>query len=135
MIEFYRSSFPRFTAVLYIGGAVFHFIRALTAFSPTDIPFLIDWVIMLVAFYGGLGFLLFFRELGPPDPWRRGVSGIMVFHLLGSAVFHAYILATGSHQVLGVFPLAYSAGAFFAFLAFALVAATTRMRPAKAAPT
>jgi hypothetical protein len=127
MAEFYRSSFPRLTAALYTGGAAFHFMRVVTGFSPTDIPYFIDWVIALIGLYGGLGFLVFFRELSPQSRWRQVLSGIMVFHLLGSTMLHAYILATRSHSVLGVFPLAYSAGAILAFLGFAWVAGTTRL--------
>ncbi len=133
MVEFYRSSFPRLTAVLYTGGAALHFMRVVTGFSPTDIPYFIDWVIALIALYGGLGFLVFFRELSPPSRWRRVLSGIMVFHLLGSTVLHAYILATRSHSVLGVFPVAYSAAAIFVFLGFAWVAGTTRLGSVTAA--
>jgi len=133
MFEFYRSSFPRLTAALYTGGAAFHFMRVVSGFSPTDIPYFIDWVIALIALYGGLGFLVFFRALSPPSRWRRVLSGLMVFHLLGSTVLHAYILATRSHSVLGVFPVAYSAGAIFAFLGFAWVAGTTRLGSVTAA--
>ncbi len=133
MVEFYRSSFPRLTAALYTGGAALHLVRVVTGFSPTDIPYFIDWVVASMALYGGLGFLVFFRELGPPSRWRRVLSGIMVFHLLGSTVLHAYILATRSHSVLGVFPVAYSAGAIFAFLGFAWVAGTTRLGSVTAA--
>ena len=49
MVEFYRSSFPRLTAVLYTGGAALHFMRVVTGFSPTDIPYFIDWVFTLPA--------------------------------------------------------------------------------------
>lgn len=133
MVEFYRSSFPRLTAALYTGGAALHFMRVVAGFSPTDIPYFIDWIIALIALYGGLGFLVFFRELSPPSRWRRVLSGIMVFHLLGSTVVHAYILATRSHSVLGVFPVAYSAGSIFVFLGFAWVAATTRLGSVTAA--
>ena len=125
MIEFYRSSFSRLTAILYTAGALLHFSRVVSGFSPTDIPFFVDWVVALAALYGGVGFLLFFGELGPPSRWRRVVSGIMVFHLLVSTVLHVYILVTGSHSVLGVFPVAYSAGSIFGFLGFAWVASTT----------
>jgi hypothetical protein len=126
MIDFYRSSFPRLTAVLYTGGALFHFIRVLSGFSPTDIPVFIDWIIAIAALYGGLGFLFYFRAFGSSKSWRRVVVGIMVFHLLTSAVVHVYIIVTQSNVVLSIFPVAYSAAAFFAFLGFAWVAVTSR---------
>jgi hypothetical protein len=115
------------TALLYTGGALFHFIRVLTGFSPTDIPLFIDWVIAIAALYGGFGFLFYFRAFSNSKSWRRVVVGIMVFHLLMSAVVHVYIIVTQSHVVLSIFPVTYSAAAFFAFLGFAWVAATSRL--------
>jgi hypothetical protein len=132
MIDFYRSSFPRLTAVLYTGGALFHLIRVVSGFSPTDIPLFIDWIIAIVALYGGLGFLFYFRAFGKLGSWRRVVVGIMVLHLLTSAVVHVYIIVTQSHAVLGIFPITYSVAALFAFLGFAWVAATSRVAIAAA---
>ncbi|MHC4306645.1 MAG: hypothetical protein ACYS15_13575 [Planctomycetota bacterium] len=126
MVEFYRWSFPCLTAVLYTGGALIHLIRVLTGFSPTESPLFIDWVIALAALYGGFGFLIYFRAFGPCRNWRRAVVAIMVFHLLASAVVHIYIIVTQSHAILGIFPVAYSTAAFFAFLGLAWVAATSR---------
>jgi hypothetical protein len=127
MIEFYRWSFPRLTAVLYACGALLHVLRVLKAFPVTAAPFFIDWLIAALALYGGLGFLLNFREFGGSTSWRRVITGIMVVHLLISAILHVYIIATRSHAVLGLFPVAYSVGAIFVFLGFASVAATSRL--------
>lgn len=101
----------------------------LTGFSPTDIPYLVDWIVAIGAGYGGVGFLVYFREL-VASLWRRVATGIMILHLLASVALHVYILAVGSHSVLSVFPLAYSAVAFFAFLGFAWLALSSQLEAA-----
>jgi len=130
VVSFYRSSFAKVTAALYGGGALAHFSRSLTGFSLHDVPFLIDWVVMLAGMYGGAGFLVFFRELGPGTRWRRIASGLITVHLFGSVALHAYIIAVRDHQALEVFPVGYSLGALPVFLAFGWVAATTKLQPA-----
>jgi hypothetical protein len=127
MLGVYRFSFPKLAVVLYTSGALLHALRVVTGFSPTDIPFFIDWVIAVGAAYAGVGFLLFFREMGPPGRVRRVLSAIMIVHLLGSTGLHVYILIRGSHDVLAVFPIAYSAAAAFGFLGFAWLAGTTHL--------
>jgi hypothetical protein len=131
VIELHRTSFPSLTAALYAGGALAHLVRVLVGLPLAQMPFLIDWIVTLLALYGGLGFALYFRDLAPARRWRRVCVVLMLAHLLATVVLHLYILAAASHAVLGIFPVGYSAAALAYFTFFAWLAATTHV-PARA---
>lgn len=60
----------------YIGGTVIHILRLIYDVPITDIPFAVDWFIVLVGGYAGLGLIVFvrkiqFRSLIPVPPGNR----------------------------------------------------------------
>lgn len=104
----------------YIGGTILHLLRLIYAFSTEQIPWPVDWVVVLVGGYGGLGLIIFAHKISFKNIWDKMAYGLLIFHLDGSVIVHAYILYIGNHDVLSVFPYGYSYIAVAYFLAFGL---------------
>ena len=101
----------------YIGGTVIHILRLIYDVPITDIPFAVDWFIVLVGGYAGLGLIVFVRKIQFNNSWDKTAYGLLVFHLDGSVILHSYILIVGNHDVLRVFPRWYSVFAVAYFVA------------------
>ena len=86
----------------------------------TEIPVEVDWVVVIVGGYAGLGLVIFAHKVPFQNIWDKIAYGILIIHLDGSVLLHAYILCVGSHQVLGIFPYWYSFVAVGYFLGLGL---------------
>lgn len=108
MNSFYYKSFARLAMLPYIGGTVIHILRLIYNFSLEEIPFEADWLIVVVGGYAGLGLIIYANRIPFKNIWDKIIYGLLIFHLDGSVILHAYILFTGSHDVLNIFPYWYS---------------------------
>jgi len=104
----------------YVGGTILHILRLIYNIKIEDIPFEIDWFIILIGGYGGLGLLVFINKVPFKNTWEKIVYGLLIFHLNGSMILHAYILFVGKHDILNVFPYWYSYIAVFFFIALGI---------------
>jgi len=80
-------------------------------------PWEVDWVVVLIGGYGGLGLIIFANKIPFKNSWDKTAYGLLIFHLDGSVIVHAYIIYAGNHNVLGIFPVWYSFIAVGYFLA------------------
>ncbi len=108
MNSFYYKSFARLAMLPYIGGTVIHILRLIYNFSLEEIPFEADWLVVVVGGYAGLGLIVYANRIPFKNIWDKIIYGFLIFHLDGSVILHAYILLTGSHDVLNIFPYWYS---------------------------
>ncbi len=113
--SFYFKTFARLALVPYIGGTVIHILRLIYNFSIDEMPFEADWLIVIIGGYAGLGLIVYANRIPFHGLLDKIIYGLLIFHLDGSVIFHAYILWVGSHEVLNVFSYGYS---FFAVAYF-----------------
>ena len=80
----------------------------------------VDWFIVVIGGYGGLGLIIFANKILFKNVWDKIAYGLLIFHLDGSVILHAYILFVGNHHILNIFPFWYSFIAIAYFLALGL---------------
>lgn len=116
---FHRDTFGHVVALIYTAGGSFQIYRSIYGFDLNDMPYEMDWVIMVLGTYGGIGLLRFAREIDYRGVWEKVIHWLIVIHLLGSVVIHAWMVGARSHGFLEVFPIEYS---YFAVAYFGVFA-------------
>ena len=117
MPSFYYKTFARVCLLPYIGGTIFHILRLVYKFPIEEMPCEVDGVVVVIGGYGGLGLIIFAGKIPFKNTWDKAAYGLLIFHLDGSVIVHAYIIYAGNHHVLGIFPVWYSFIAVGYFLA------------------
>ena len=117
MSAFYYKTFARVCLLPYIGGTIIQILRIIYDFPINEIPFEIDWFIVVIGGYGGLGLIIFANKIPFKNVWDIIAYGLLIFHLDGSVILHAYLLFIGNHDILNIFPYWYSFIAIGYFLA------------------
>ena len=120
MSSFYYKTFARVCLLPYIGGTIIQILRIIYDFPINEIPFEIDWFIVVIGGYGGLGLIIFANKIPFKNVWDIIAYGLLIFHLDGSVILHAYLLFIGNHDILNIFPYWYSFIAIGYFLALGL---------------
>jgi hypothetical protein len=108
MKSFYFKTFARVCLLPYVGGTIIHIVRLIYHLQITDIPDAVDWVVVIVGGYAGLGLIVFANRIPFKSIWDKIAYGLLIFHLDGSVIVHAYILIVGDNRVLSIFPYWYS---------------------------
>ncbi len=130
---FYRT-FAWVALLPYVGGTVFHGLRLARRFTAEEMPYPVDWVVVVVGGYATAGFIRFARTVRFTGMRDRILYGLVIVHLGLSAVVHAWSLATGNHDWVTAFPLGYSWFALFYFVGLGLYCLTLGRRIAREAP-
>ncbi len=99
-----------------------HIFRLIFDPKIEEFPMEIDWFIVLVGGYGGVGLLVFAKRIPFKNSWDKLACGLLVFHLLGSVIVHCYTIVAGNREILNLFPYEYSYFAVAYFLALGLYA-------------
>jgi len=123
MRTLYYNTFARVCVLPYAGGSIIHFLRLVLGFPIEQIPFEVDWVVVLIGGYAGLGLLVFISYIPFVNVWDKIAYGLLVFHLDGSVILHAYMLTANTHHPIRIFPYWYSfipLGYFIALGAYVL---------------
>lgn len=109
----------RIVAVIYTGGTVAHLLRLALDFTWRDMPFFVDWLLVVLGPVGVAGLVASRERIRYRGAWERATHWLIVAHLSVSVAVHVWILAVGSHRVLAPFPYGYS---YFALVYFAFFA-------------
>ena len=117
MNSFYYKTFARVSLLPYIGGTIIHILRLIYKFPIEDIPFEVDWVIVSIGGYAGLGLIVFANKIPFKNVWDKIAYALLIIHLDGSVILHAYLLWVGNHNALTIFPYWYSFVAVGYFIA------------------
>jgi hypothetical protein len=125
-----RKASPKIVALIYTGGTVAHLFRLAVGFTWRDMPFFIDWILVVLGPIGIVGLVCLKNEVLYRGWWERATHWLIVAHLSISVLVHVWILAVRSHEVLSVFPYGYSYAALAYFAFFAWRSWTMRLRPA-----
>ena len=88
----------------------------------------VHWFVIIVGGYAGIGLIAFVRRVPFANGWDRLGYGVLVFHLGGSVVFHAYMLMVDDYGALTVFPYGYSFFAVAYFIGLGLYVRRTYRR-------
>ncbi len=118
MNSFYFKTFARLALLPYIGGTVIHILRLIYNFPIDAIPFEADWLVVIVGGYAGFGLIIYANRIPFQNLFDKIIYGLLIFHLDGSVILHAYILWVRSHEVLNVFSYGYSFFAVAYFMGF-----------------
>ena len=107
------------TAVLYTGGTAAQLLKLYFAFPLTEMPFVIDWLIISLGSIGAVGLTWFHRSIAYRGLWEQVVHWAIVIHLVLSVSLHLWTVSQGNHEFYAAFPDGYS---YFAVLYFGLFA-------------
>ena len=118
MSSFYFKTFARLALLPYIGGTVIHILRLIYDLPIDRIPFEVDWLVVIIGGYAGIGLIIYANRIPFQGLFDKIIYGLLIFHLDGSVILHAYILWVRSHEVLTVFSYRYSFFAVAYFMAF-----------------
>ena len=106
-------------AVVYTGGTVAQGLKLVFDFGWGYMPFWVDWALIVLGTYGGLGLLVFANQIAWRGAWEKVVHWLIVAHLFASVGVHAWVVLIRSHEFFTIFPYEYS---YFAVAYFALFA-------------
>ncbi len=116
----FRTTFAHVVAAIYTAGTVFHVVRVIIRLGIEDMPFLPDWILVVLGSYGAAGLIRFHGQVDYRGRWELVTHWLIVAHLSVSVALHAWILLVQSHAVLSVFSIEYSyfGAAYFGFFAW-----------------
>lgn len=131
MKSFYYNTFARVCLLPYVGGTIFHILRLILDFPIEEIPYEVDWFIVILGGYGGLGLIVFIKKVSFKNSWDKVAYGLLLFHLNGSVLLHAYSIIKGNHDFFLLFPYYYSyiAIGYFVLLGLYVVSLNIRLYP------
>ncbi len=115
--------------MIYTGGTVAHVLRLIFRPDLTDMPFWIDWVLVILGPIGVIGLVVFSKHLHYRGLWEHITHWLIFAHLSSSVIFHVWIIAVRSHQAVSIFPYGYSYFATVYFAFFAWRSWTMRFKP------
>ncbi len=124
-----RVVFPKVVAMIYTGGTVAHVLRLIFRPDLTDMPFWVDWVLVILGPIGAAGIFVYATNVRYRGRWEHITHWLIFVHLSISVVFHAWIIAVQSHDAVSVFPYSYSCFAALYFAFFAWRSWTIRCKP------
>ena len=107
-MNFPSRIFGKVVAIVWVFGVAIHMSRIIIGFEPSSMPHIVDVILLVMALYGGIGYLKFWKDIYFPRTIIKVLYGIITFHLLGSVVIHAFILAIPNNKILDIFPVWYS---------------------------
>jgi hypothetical protein len=110
MREFYRQTFAKAGALAYIGEGAAHIYFLITGARLADIPFAADWYFATLGTYCSIGLLMYaytckLERRRCCDTWAYVVTTLMT---VGPVALHICIIVAHSHEILKIFPWAYS---------------------------
>lgn len=107
-------------AVLYSGGSVAQLLKLIYDFPWQEMPFVIDWLIVILGTIGVATLTMQTRHIDYRGRWERPVHFLIIAHLGVSVVLHLWTIYIQNHDVYSAFPLEYSffALAYFVFFAW-----------------
>jgi hypothetical protein len=116
------------TAVVYTGGTIAQLLKLFLAFPWTEMPFVIDWLIITLGSIGVSGLICFHRSIAYRGIWEQIVHWAIVLHLFLSVALHLWTILQGNHDFYASFPYEYSYFAVLYFGLFAWRSWTVRLR-------
>jgi hypothetical protein len=114
-------------AVLYTGGSVAQLLKLVYDFPWQEMPFFIDWLIVILGTIGVTTLVMQTRRIDYRGRWEKPLHFLIIAHLAVSVVLHAWTIYVQNHDLYGAFPLEYSYFALAYFVIFAWRSWTIRL--------
>lgn len=114
-------------AVLYTGGSVAQLLKLVYDFPWQDMPYIIDWLIVILGTIGVTTLTNQTRNIDYRGWWEKPVHFLIIAHLGVSVALHLWTIYVQSHDVYAAFPLEYSYFALVYFVFFAWRSWTVRL--------
>jgi hypothetical protein len=107
-------------AVLYSGGSVAQLLKLIYNFQWQEMPFIIDWLIVILGTIGVTTLATQTRNIDYRGRWEMPLHFVITVHLGVSVVLHLWTLYVQNHDLYAAFPVEYSyfALAYFVFFAW-----------------
>ena len=107
-------------AALYSGGTVAQLLKLLYDFPWQKMPFIIDWLIVILGTIGIVALATQTRHVDYRGWWERPIHFLIIAHWGVSVVLHLWTIYVQNHDLYAAFPREYSyfALAYFAFFAW-----------------
>lgn len=106
-------------AVLYTGGSVAQLLKLVYDFSWQEMPYIIDWLIVILGTVGAVTLTLQTGKIEYRGRWERPVHFLIIAHLAVSVIIHLWTIYVQNHHLFGAFPREYSYFAIAYFVMFA----------------
>lgn len=106
-------------AVLYTGGSVAQLLKLIFNFPWQEMPFFVDWTIVILGFIGVSTLLNQTRNIAYRGRWEKPTHYLIIFHLAVSVFLHLWTIIVQNHDLYAAFPLQYSYFALVYFVFFA----------------
>lgn len=106
-------------AMLYTGGSIAQLLKLIYNFPWQEMPFFIDWLIVILGLIGVTTLLTQTRNIAYRGRWEKPVHFLIIFHLGVSVVLHLWTIYAQNHDLYAMFPLEYSYFALVYFVFFA----------------
>ena len=106
-------------AVLYTGGSVAQLLKLVYGFPWQEMPYVIDWLIVILGTVGVLTLTIQTRHIDYRGWWEKPVHVLIIAHLGISVVLHLWTIYVQNHDLYAAFPVEYSYIALVYFLFFA----------------
>ena len=88
-----RIVFPKVVAMMYTAGTVVQILLLIVLFDLMNMPFVIDWVIVILGPIGVIGLIVFSRHVYYRGRWEHFTHWLIIIHLFISVALHAWIIA------------------------------------------
>ena len=118
--SFYFKTFAKVAIIPYVGGSIAHILRLIYKFPLVETPGWIHWVIVLIGGYAVIGFVVFAHKIKFRSILEKIAYGLVIFHLGGSVILHAYSIIMRNNFWMQIFSLEYSYFALFYFIGLGL---------------
>ncbi|MCH9031048.1 MAG: isoprenylcysteine carboxylmethyltransferase family protein [candidate division Zixibacteria bacterium] len=114
----FANTFSRVAALTYFAGTIAHTLRVVFEYPIEQVITVIHGPLVLASGYAGAGFLYHARKALLNSGLKKALYGLIAFHLITTAIMHAYSMITGNEEWIGFFPIWYSYFAIAYFVIF-----------------
>lgn len=113
-----NNLFAKVAVLTYCLGAIAHIVVLVSGHPGDQMPIAIHWIVTLFAGYAGVGFILNIKRMSFKNFSDRFFYGLVLIHLITSAIIHAYSIIWSTNEWLTYFSNTYSYFAVVYFITF-----------------
>jgi len=128
MKRLHINSFSIIAGLTYCIGITGFIMNIINQFPIQEMPDVIHVVILVLAGYSGMGFVLYFRKVPFKSIGDKTLYSLIAFHLCLSAILHLYSLIYNTNEWITVFPAWYPYFGLLYFVVFAVYSLRLKKR-------
>ncbi len=113
-----KNTFTKVAILTYCFGSCAHIAVLFLGLPGSQMPNVAHWLVTILAGYAGLGFIVYRKQMRFRKQIEKIVYWLILFHLISSAIMHAYSIIWNTNEWLTVFSYSYSYFAVVYFVIF-----------------